>query len=61
MPTNTGEETNFVDGDVASVTRKRKGADTIGKVLVPSAGQFQCYNKTYGSNFIKQGSKTVMV
>jgi len=42
MPTNTGEETNFVDGDVASVKRERKCAYTTGKVLVPWADHFQC-------------------
>ena len=44
--------------------------DTTGTVPVPSAGHFQCSDinirlffsdKIYGSNFIKQHSKTVMV
>jgi len=42
-------------------------ADTIGTVLVPWAGHYQCQNinifssKIYGSNFIKQHSETVRV
>ena len=45
--------------------RERQCADTIGTVLVPWAGQFQCWNyfsyKIYGSSFIKQHSETIMV
>ena len=47
---------------------ERNCADTIGTVLVPSAGHFQCQyiniffsNKIYESNFIKQHPETVMV
>jgi len=48
--------------------RERKCADTIGTVLAPWAGHFQCESmnifftsKICGSNFIKQRSETVMV
>jgi len=54
--------TRFVD------YRERKNVDTVGTVLVPWAGHFQCYNmniffsdKIHGSNFIKQHSETAMV
>ena len=45
-----------------------KCADTIGTVLVPWAGHFQCQknvtifsSEIYGNNFIKQHSETVRV
>ena len=46
---------------------ERKCADTVGTVLVPWAGHFQCWNtnmfsnEIYGSNFITQHSETVVV
>ena len=49
--------------------RERKCADTIGTLLVPWAGRFQCYNvnlffkqdRLHESNCIKQYSETVTV
>jgi len=54
-------------GPCSVLLRERQCADTIGAVLVPWAGHFQCENinifsnKIYGNNFIKQHWETVMV